>query len=152
MWFFMMLFYTLVLLFLYTLELRAAPLDGLEEFTEVVLEVRQHLVSVVLCAKPDLALPTPGVLHDLCATLLCPFEDLLLGGDLLCLVLGAADDAVALAARLVEHRLALLDDPSRLFEFLGDRLAHLVYDVEGRITRSEEHTSELQSRQYLVCR
>src|SRR3712207_7143294 len=54
-----------------------------------------------------LALPAPGVLHDLRAALLCPFQDLLLGGDLLCLILGA---------------------------------------------RSEEHTSELQSRQYLVCR
>src|SRR3712207_7774396 len=27
-----------------------------------------------------------------------------------------------------------------------------VGDVEGRAGRSEEHTSELQSRQYLVCR
>src|SRR5438445_800795 len=25
-------------------------------------------------------------------------------------------------------------------------------DADGRVTRSEEHTSELQSRQYLVCR
>src|SRR3712207_7614728 len=31
-----------------------------------------------------------------------------------------------------------------------DGLAELTADVEG--TRSEEHTSELQSRQYLVCR
>src|SRR3712207_7817996 len=26
------------------------------------------------------------------------------------------------------------------------------YDEDGRMDRSEEHTSELQSRQYLVCR
>src|SRR3712207_7358590 len=30
---------------------------------------------------------------------------------------------------------------------------HLLHDVHHRLTpRSEEHTSELQSRQYLVCR
>src|SRR3712207_7812929 len=34
----------------------------------------------------------------------------------------------------------------------GDLLADLVHE-EGRLAvRSEEHTSELQSRQYLVCR
>src|SRR3712207_7829159 len=31
-------------------------------------------------------------------------------------------------------------------------VAHLVVEQEARATRSEEHTSELQSRQYLVCR
>src|SRR5829696_3918183 len=46
---------------------------------------------------------------------------------------GAADDAVALAARLVEHRLTLLHDPARLLELLWDRLTHLVYDVEGGV-------------------
>src|SRR3712207_7955818 len=29
---------------------------------------------------------------------------------------------------------------------------HLALDVLARVPRSEEHTSELQSRQYLVCR
>src|SRR3712207_8872369 len=33
-----------------------------------------------------------------------------------------------------------------------DDLARLEPHVEGRAKRSEEHTSELQSRQYLVCR
>src|SRR3712207_2574862 len=30
--------------------------------------------------------------------------------------------------------------------------ARIVLDVNGKSMRSEEHTSELQSRQYLVCR
>src|SRR3712207_8627775 len=30
--------------------------------------------------------------------------------------------------------------------------AYLTVMLEGKYTRSEEHTSELQSRQYLVCR
>src|SRR3712207_9419589 len=35
----------------------------------------------------------------------------------------------------------------------GDGTAEVVVDIEGvRARRSEEHTSELQSRQYLVCR
>src|SRR3712207_8004329 len=32
------------------------------------------------------------------------------------------------------------------------RVANGVYDVTFKANRSEEHTSELQSRQYLVCR
>src|SRR3712207_7240901 len=34
----------------------------------------------------------------------------------------------------------------------GHRLADLDVPVRRRLGRSEEHTSELQSRQYLVCR
>src|SRR3712207_7976517 len=34
----------------------------------------------------------------------------------------------------------------------GDRALHVDVDPEGDGARSEEHTSELQSRQYLVCR
>src|SRR5258707_5337463 len=30
--------------------------------------------------------------------------------------------------------------------------ANIMFDHDGRVMRSEEHTSELQSRQYLVCR
>src|SRR5215212_499670 len=121
------------LLFRDALQLVAAALDGLEELPEVVLQVREHLVRVVLGAEPDLTLAAAGVLHDLRAALLGSFKDLLLGGDLLGLVLGAAVDPVALAARLVEHRLALLDDPARLLELLWDGLAHLVNDVEGGV-------------------
>src|SRR3712207_7641442 len=39
-----------------------------------------------------------------------------------------------------------LDISSRILNF------HLKYFLDYLITRSEEHTSELQSRQYLVCR
>src|SRR3712207_7942060 len=35
---------------------------------------------------------------------------------------------------------------------LHDRLAEVVAGAADRLDRSEEHTSELQSRQYLVCR
>src|SRR3712207_7266317 len=36
---------------------------------------------------------------------------------------------------------------------VGDELVGGLYEmVRGRLRRSEEHTSELQSRQYLVCR
>src|SRR3712207_7999424 len=49
----------------------------------------------------------------------------------------------ALGARAA-HRGAL--------EIRGHLLAHLGRIPGGRVPRSEEHTSELQSRQYLVCR
>src|SRR5690625_6918249 len=39
----------------------------------------------------------------------------------------------------------------RLVEYLGDE-DYVLEDETGRITRSEEHTSELQSRGHLVCR
>src|SRR3712207_7764958 len=35
---------------------------------------------------------------------------------------------------------------------IGDRGNRLVLDAYAKALRSEEHTSELQSRQYLVCR
>src|SRR3712207_7356174 len=44
----------------------------------------------------------------------------------------------------------LLIGPRALGDARGD-LARLVL-IEGPVLRSEEHTSELQSRQYLVCR
>src|SRR3712207_7239365 len=45
-----------------------------------------------------------------------------------------------------------LAEPRRQLRVLGGRLAGVPFGqvVDGR--RSEEHTSELQSRQYLVCR
>src|SRR3712207_9186936 len=53
-------------------------------------------------------------------------------------------------ARLVARR------PRELRDELGERLpvaAHLLHGENLAVTdRSEEHTSELQSRQYLVCR
>src|SRR2546429_7252847 len=47
------------------------------------------------------------------------------------------------AKRLVRHCLAELPEPQR-------RVIELAYF--GGLTRSEEHTSELQSRLHLVCR
>src|SRR3712207_7177098 len=48
-----------------------------------------------------------------------------------------------------DRALVVVTHDSRTFEF-ADRIAQM---DDGRIEkRSEEHTSELQSRQYLVCR
>src|SRR3712207_7408224 len=49
-------------------------------------------------------------------------------------------------------------DPAgaRVPDDVGDQLAddgeQVGHEVAGQVVRSEEHTSELQSRQYLVCR
>src|SRR3712207_9290261 len=51
---------------------------------------------------------------------------------------------------------AVLDDvEGAVHDGLGDRLLSIVHDGVHELRddhRSEEHTSELQSRQYLVCR
>src|SRR3712207_8724118 len=47
------------------------------------------------------------------------------------------------------------DVPASVTSFIGPELTRIVEpgDIELRLgARSEEHTSELQSRQYLVCR
>src|SRR5258707_3220427 len=44
----------------------------------------------------------------------------------------------------------VLDEPVEALGFLAHRLQQLL--ARGSRARSEEHTSELQSRQYLVCR
>src|SRR3712207_6901299 len=60
--------------------------------------------------------------------------------------------------RQLRHRLRDLGEPHRAaFEQHGDdrarpALADELHGLVERGTRSEEHTSELQSRQYLVCR
>src|SRR3712207_8228042 len=46
-------------------------------------------------------------------------------------------------------RETLRDDALIFFEAFGDCCWQ---DVQQKLLRSEEHTSELQSRQYLVCR
>src|SRR3712207_6905294 len=55
---------------------------------------------------------------------------------------------------LVQARLALADRLQQLGGLLGGQLDELGLGlrVEKDRLRSEEHTSELQSRQYLVCR
>src|SRR3712207_8211149 len=45
-----------------------------------------------------------------------------------------------------------LDEPTRHERTTQENGEPLDRDVVRRIDRSEEHTSELQSRQYLVCR
>src|SRR3712207_8497191 len=47
---------------------------------------------------------------------------------------------------------ALGGDPRRLLEVRRERRLAQLVDPRRRLRRSEEHTSELQSRQYLVCR
>src|SRR3712207_7565818 len=51
-------------------------------------------------------------------------------------------------SKVVEHRRLHLD-VAAVVQFVAQRADHLRTDLERR---SEEHTSELQSRQYLVCR
>src|SRR3712207_8215077 len=55
-----------------------------------------------------------------------------------------------LAARVLQLR----DLPGEVLVAEPERhvLGHLEPELLGREVRSEEHTSELQSRQYLVCR
>src|SRR3712207_9129919 len=45
------------------------------------------------------------------------------------------------------HSVKVLDSVSRV-----KKLSNAVQVIAGNVARSEEHTSELQSRQYLVCR
>src|SRR3712207_7356370 len=68
----------------------------------------------------------------------------------------AEHDQVALAT-LVENRadrIELVGDDPHVARprAVGHRVAHALGDQRGGVARSEEHTSELQSRQYLVCR
>src|SRR3712207_9543432 len=54
----------------------------------------------------------------------------------------------------LRHQLAGIDVDEALAALQGDGLVNRLGDLIGasRAARSEEHTSELQSRQYLVCR
>src|SRR3712207_7380467 len=59
--------------------------------------------------------------------------------------------AVEVVAPRVNDRRVDPDTGERMRVLLGDPAALVPQDPEGD-RRSEEHTSELQSRQYLVCR
>src|SRR3712207_8116076 len=59
------------------------------------------------------------------------------------------DERLDLCRQVVQGRRAVLDDLAEEQVLPLDRGRPL---VEGVDLRSEEHTSELQSRQYLVCR
>src|SRR3712207_7480412 len=60
-------------------------------------------------------------------------------------------DALALGAQSLDLVPLLLPIHLELLDLLLDLAPEHVY-VVGPLLRSEEHTSELQSRQYLVCR
>src|SRR3712207_7562701 len=55
-------------------------------------------------------------------------------------------------ATSVEDKLARQDATKAVEAEVLERFAADAEDLERRTARSEEHTSELQSRQYLVCR
>src|SRR3712207_8329707 len=62
----------------------------------------------------------------------------------------------ALGDRLLPQVYDLATEASREFQAVGDQVGdhdrHLFSEQDLSHGRSEEHTSELQSRQYLVCR
>src|SRR3712207_6837540 len=111
------------------LQALAPALDGRDELREVDLERVEDLVRVVLRAEPDLPLAGARVLDDVLGRALGLLGDLLLGDELRLAVARLLDDALRLALGLRQHLLALLDDPARLLDLLGDRRAHLVEDV-----------------------
>src|SRR4051794_40783448 len=112
-----------------TLQPLAATLNGGDELREVHFERVEDLVGVVLGAEPDLALAGASVLDDVLRRALGLAGDLLLGDELLLALARLLDDPLGLALGLGEHLLALLDDPARLLDLLGDRGAHLIEDV-----------------------
>src|SRR4051794_14124705 len=116
------------------LEALAPALDGRDELGEVDLERVEDLVRVVLGAEADLALAGAGVLDDVLGGALGLLRDLLVRDELGLAVAGLLDDALGLALRLGEHLLALLDDPARLLDLLGDRGAHLIEEVVDLLT------------------
>ena len=107
----------------------AAALHGGEELLQVHFEGVEDLVGVVLGAEADFALAGAGVLDDLVGGALGLLGDLLVGDQAGLLLAGLADDPLGLAFGLGQHLLALLDDPPRLLDLLGDRGAHLVEEV-----------------------
>src|SRR3712207_4395729 len=89
--------------------------------------------AVIGALTPTNNIPVEA-LHDVAKALQCSQEDL--------------DEAVRL--RAVEFSLL----PARVQRLLdsGTTAGRPTASVAGLLARSEEHTSELQSRQYLVCR
>src|SRR3712207_7951094 len=65
---------------------------------------------------------------------------------------GAAQVEAILLQGGVHPEGADLRVPCQLPDLLDGREGHLPHPDRSSIGRSEEHTSELQSRQYLVCR
>src|SRR4051812_38795139 len=100
-----------------------------EELVEVDLERREDPVRPVLHLETRLACLAPRVVDDLLCLALGELDDLRLRGLAHRLLARLGEEPVGLALRLGEHLLALLDDPARLLDLLGDRRAHLVEDV-----------------------
>src|SRR5215203_3697 len=107
----------------------AAAFDGPEELVEVHLERREDAVGPVLHLEPRLAGGPTRLVDDLLRLPLSELDDLGLRGLANGLLPGLAQDPVALALRLGEHLLPLLDDPPGLLDLLGDRRPHLVEDL-----------------------
>src|SRR5580692_3442889 len=115
--------------FVLALQALAPALNGRDELRQVDLERVQDLIRVVLGAEPDLTLACTSVLDDVLGGSLGLLGDLLVTDQCLLALARVLDDPLGLLLGLREHLLALLDDPARLLNLLGDRRAHLVEDV-----------------------
>src|SRR5262249_44655639 len=116
-------------LFLAAREAISAATHRGEELLEIDLEGGEDLIGVVLGAEPDLALGLASVLDDLLGGALGLLVDLLLGDQAGLLVASFLHDALRLPLGFGDHLLALLDDPPRLLDLLGDRRPDLVEQV-----------------------
>ena len=108
----------------------AATTHIAEQRVEALLDVAEHLVSVIFRTGTRLALELAGVSQDGVGLLLGDANNLLLGGDGHCLAAGILDHAVRFGFRIVEKALALAYDLTRLREFARERVADLVDDLE----------------------
>src|SRR2546425_2340297 len=84
--------------------------------------------------------------HSLFVDTMRSLRSLALGHQLGHVLMGERDQRISLLQRLIDHA----ETTARYSIFYGEKRD--AYDVRGRTARSEEHTSELQSLAYLVCR
>src|SRR5207244_7471382 len=83
-----------------------APLDRAQELVQVDLEGRENRIRPVLHLEPRLAGLSAGVVDDLSGLALGELDDLGLGSFANGLLMGLAQDPVALALRLRQPLLA----------------------------------------------
>src|SRR5215207_6617196 len=100
-----------------------------EELVQVDLESGEDRIGPVLHFEPRLARLAPRVFHDFLCLALGKLDDLGLRSLPDGLLPRLPEDSIALALRLGEHLLALLDDPASLLDLLRNRRPHLVEDV-----------------------
>src|SRR5215216_834883 len=100
-----------------------------EELVQVDLKSGEDRIGPVLHLEPRLARLAPRVLHDFLCLALGKLDDLGLRSLPDGLLPRLPEDSIALALRLGEHLLALLDDPASLLDLLRNRRPHLVEDV-----------------------